>query len=104
MVASALSVLFFAASMYISVRRPISFDEILTEVVSCQSWPQGALQVLKTGVDEEPLPYYLLVKSSKQAFGRSGLALRLPSAIGLFFGLWLIFDRSPGSLMDCAAS
>jgi 4-amino-4-deoxy-L-arabinose transferase-like glycosyltransferase len=90
--ASLFSAFFLAASLYISAHRPLWYDEILTELVSRQSWPGGAFQLLKMGVDQQPLPYYLVVKLSQQIFGASGLALRVPSALALWVGLLITFD------------
>src|SRR5262249_54595843 len=66
--------------------------EIVTYVVSRQPWPGETLRLLKKGIDQQPLPYYLLVRLSEQAFGMNSLSLRLPSAVGLFVGLLVTFD------------
>jgi len=91
-VAGLLSALFLLASLYISGQRLAWYDEIMTAVVSRQSWPGGTLRALRTGIDQQPLPYYLLVKLSSWAFGGSTLALRIPSALALSAGLLITFD------------
>ena len=86
------SAFIFAASLYISAHRLLWYDEILTDLVSRQSWPSGVVQSLRMGVDQQPLPYYLIEKLSQRAFGTNALALRLPSALALFAGLLVTFD------------
>lgn len=86
------SIFFLVATLYISAHRPLWYDEILTDLVSRQPWPGGTSQLLKLGVDQQPLPYYLIVKLSKGIFGANGLALRAPSALALCLGLLITFD------------
>ncbi len=80
------------ASLYIAGRRILWYDEIYTAVISARQWPGEVLRLLRAGVDQQPLPYYLLVKTSSKLFGANALSLRLPSALGMFAGLLVVFD------------
>src|SRR5579885_3076331 len=80
------------ASLYIAGRRIVWYDEIYTALISGRQWPGEVLRLLKAGVDQQPLPYYLLVKASGKLFGWSAFSLRLPSALGMSAGLLVIFD------------
>src|SRR5581483_6395195 len=69
------------ASLYIASRRILWYDEIYTALISARQWPGEVLRLLQTGADQQPLPYYLLVKASGKLFGWSAFSLRLPSAL-----------------------
>src|SRR5450432_4273159 len=87
-----LSVFCLLATLYIAGRRLPWYDEIITAIVSRLSWPGEVLRLLKTGVDQQPLPYYLLVKLSGGMFGVNLFSARLPSALALFAALLITFD------------
>jgi uncharacterized membrane protein len=90
--ASLLSGFFFVASLYIAQRRLLWYDEVMTALVSRQAWPGEVMRILKTGTDQQPLPYYLLVKLCGQPFGFSAVSLRIPSALAMLVGLVVTFD------------
>lgn len=90
--AGLLSLFFLSTTLYIANKRLLWYDEIVTALLSRQSWPVEILRLLKTGIDQQPLPYYLLVKLFGKPLGYSAFALRLPSALAVFTGLLVVFD------------
>ncbi len=72
--------------------RLLWYDEICTALVAKQPWPGGALRLLRTGADAQPLTYYFLVKAAGKLFGFTAFWLRLPSALAMFAGLLVTFD------------
>ena len=87
-----LSIFFLCISLYIGRQRILWFDEIITALISGQSWPGDVLQILKTGADQQPLPFYGLVKLSGRLLGLGAFSLRLPSALAMFASLLVVFD------------
>ncbi|MFZ0590272.1 MAG: glycosyltransferase family 39 protein [Bryobacteraceae bacterium] len=90
--ACALSVFFLLTSLYIAQHRLLWYDEVITARVSRLSWPGETFHFLKTGLDQQPLPFYLLVRLSALPLGFSAFSLRLPSALAMCITLLVTFD------------
>jgi hypothetical protein len=90
--ACALSAFFLLGSFYIAAHRLLWYDEVITARVSRLSWPGETFRFLKTGLDQQPLPFYLLVKLSAWPLGFSAFSFRLPSALAMCFALLITFD------------
>ncbi|MHB1310883.1 MAG: glycosyltransferase family 39 protein [Gemmatimonadaceae bacterium] len=71
-----------------ALRRPLWLDEIVTQLVA--RGPAGILHAMRSGVDFQPPPHYLLVAASEALAGAGALAARLPSVIAAAFTIVLL--------------
>jgi 4-amino-4-deoxy-L-arabinose transferase-like glycosyltransferase len=90
--ACALAAFYLCVSLHIATHRLFWFDEVTTIMVSRMPSFKGLIDLLRSGVDQQPLTYYLLVRFSEHLFGPSELAARIPSALGFAAGLLVTFD------------
>ncbi len=79
------------ATGYISVKRTLWWDEIITYYVATLPSMHDVWRVSLLGGDSQPPLYYLIVRSSVALFGASEFALRLPSVIAYSAAVVLIY-------------
>ena len=90
--AGALAVFYLATSLYISSHRLLWFDEVFTvHMARLPGW-KTLLDALRHGVDSLPPAYYLVVNLSGRFFGKSDVAVRLPSTLAMLATLLITFD------------
>jgi hypothetical protein len=90
--AGVLAVFYLATSLYISSQRLLWFDEVFTvHMARLPDW-KTLLDALRHGVDSLPPAYYIVVNLSGKLFGKSDVAVRLPSTLAMVATLLITFD------------
>ena len=85
---------YLATSFLIALRRPFWYDEVFSVLVARLPDWTTMRRALAAGVDSMPVGFYLLVRASEFAFGRSDLSARLPSVLALTIGLVITWDAA----------
>lgn len=85
------SIVYFAITLLQSASKPFWYDELFTFYISRLPRISDIVAALGDGIDQLPLPYFLLERFSQSAIGATGLGFRLPSVLGFWLGLVCIF-------------
>jgi hypothetical protein len=83
---------YLGISLYIAGHRLFWFDEVTTVLISRMPDTAALVKLLKSGVDQQPITFYFVVRFFEHLFGPSEWAARLPSALALAAGLLVTFD------------
>lgn len=83
---------YLGISLYVAGHRLFWFDEVTTILISRMPDTSALVKLLKSGVDQQPITYYFVVRFFEHLFGQSEWAARLPSALALAAGLLVTFD------------
>jgi hypothetical protein len=67
------------------------FDELLTELISSERGVSGVWKALKTAVDSNPPPFYLIEKLAGALSHNELVAYRLPSIVAFSFTLMCVY-------------
>lgn len=79
-----LSIVYFAATSVLAMRKPMWNDELFTYFIAQAPTLSGIWTALLTGADQNPFPFYVLTRWSLALFGVNEWALRLPEMIGVW--------------------
>lgn len=79
----------FVSGASASLHRPLWLDEVVTQLVA--GAPRGILHAMRSGVDFQPPPHYVLVRLADALAGAgSAFSARLPSVIAASFTVLLL--------------
>ncbi len=91
LVCAAISLSLLAASVIISAKKPLWFDEILSLTLASDPSVSHMLSALAHGADGMPPLYYLVAQGWRRLFGNSAASLRLISPVCLSVGVFAAF-------------
>src|SRR5215471_17464025 len=93
LVAVVLALFFLATSIYISVKRPLWFDELGTLRIAKLPDLGTVWQVQQTfQADSAPIVYHLLVRVLFHLSGRTDLIARYLAAVAMIAAMLVVFD------------
>src|SRR4051812_15537739 len=82
----ALSLPFTILAVVISIRKPLWNDELFTLYLATLPNISDTIAALRTGAEQLPLFYYMIMRIIVHGVGSDPLAIRLPSLIGFLVG------------------
>lgn len=74
-----------------AARKPFWYDELFTVLVCNRGSALTIWHLLRTGVDNNPLPFYLLTNLLRPLSSRPEIAFRLPAAVGISLMMCSVF-------------
>lgn len=85
------SILILASTIYVSSRRYLWWDEIISGLVAGSPDFSTVLKALRAGADGQPPLFYAIIYPLVSWFGNSELVLRLPSLIAFWLATVFVF-------------
>jgi hypothetical protein len=74
-----------------AARKPFWYDELFTVLVCSRGSASTIWHLLRTGIDNNPLPFYLLTNLVRHLSSRPEIAFRLPAAFGISLMMCSVF-------------
>jgi hypothetical protein len=88
-----LSGFFLATSIYIACHRLFWYDEVFTTYTArMPDWKTIWAALVHENLDPTPLGFFAVVRASDKLFGPGEIGIRLPSALAMTAGMWLVYD------------
>src|SRR5512137_3059991 len=85
------TVLYFASTIWLASLKRLWSDELATYYLSTQASADGFWAALKTGIDSQPPPFFLITRLAAQLGVDPQISVRLPEIIAFWVMSLLLF-------------